>query len=252
MYTVRKGKEVPSKIQICLFAIYFIILMVLIFNLFGLVNFYAHANNGNTQSNSTVVPYTIDWQNQPGIPFSIANGSTYQFFDIHLVIISDSNFAQNTNITIYAYGTMSASFSNSSLEGIQISYDGAIPYPQSGGYSAGPYLDLTVNPNGHGGIVINKTVYIISKPISVTWAFASGPHYPTITIQYWDEGTLSQQFSSAPIMIQSSQPNQTIQENKDTTEQIATNWVIGSAFIAIVEAVYLRYPKKKRIEVPLK
>jgi hypothetical protein len=241
-----KFSNLPSKMQIGLFIIYGAILVVLLFNLIGLVNFYPHPK---TESISTPVYYTLDWQNQPGTPFTVTNSSTYQFFDIHLVLISDSNFTQNSNITLYAYGTMSQSFMNNSLAYIQISYDGAIPYPPTGGYSAGPNLDLTIDPNGRGGLAFDHTVYVIAEPIFITWAFAGGPHYPTLSIQYWNGGNITQEFSSAPIMVQVPQPSQ---PSHDTSDQIGANWLIGSTFIAIIEVIYLRFPRKKNIQVPLK
>jgi hypothetical protein len=135
---MKKYSNLPSSTQISLFILYGTILVVLLLNLIGIVNFYHHPK---TEFISNPVYYTLDWQNQPGTPFTITNMSTYQFFDIHLVVISTSNFTQNSNITLYAYGTTSQSFMNNSLANLLISYDGTIPYPPSEGYSAGPSLE---------------------------------------------------------------------------------------------------------------
>lgn len=243
-----------SKTQIVLFIIYTCIFAVLLLNLIGAINFYAHPENVSSKQKRdyTTVYYTLDWQNQPGIPFTITNMSTYQFFDIHLVLISAFNFTQNSNITISAYGSMSSSLINTSLANIRIEYDGANPYPPNLSSIGGVGLILDVVPNGTAyipGIALGDTVHVTSEPESMTWAFAGGPHYPTLSIQYWSGGNIIQEFSSAPIMIQASQPSQ---PSQDTPEQIAGNWVIGSIFIAIAEVIYLRFPRKKTAYVPLK
>jgi hypothetical protein len=243
-----KYSKLPSKMQIGLFIIYTAILVILLLNLFGVISFYSHSN---PKPVSNTVYYTLDWQNQPGTPFTITDLSTYQFLDIHLILFSDSNFTQNNNITLSAYGTMSESLINSSLAYIRLSYNGAIPYPPEMGYSGGPYFDLTVVPNGTSfipGLAFGDTVHVTGKATSITWAFAGGPHYPTLSIQYWSGSNITQEFSSAPIMVQASQ---TPQPTQDTLEQIALNWAIGGTFIAITEVIYLRFPRKT-IHVPLK
>lgn len=234
-----------SKTQLILFIIYAAVLVILLLNLFRIIDFYDHSIS---ESNSETVYYTLDWQNQAGTPFSITDLSTYQFFDIHLEITSDFGFAQNTNITLFAYGTMSESFFNSSLAYIQISYDGAIAYPSNQGYIAGPHLRLEIWPEGRGGIALGDTVYVISEPISITWAFSGGPHYPTVNIDYWNGGSLNEKFLSAPVTIVPPPPSQPLH---DTPEQIALSWGIGSAFVVIAEVIYLRYPRKEH-HVPLK
>jgi hypothetical protein len=164
-------------------------------------------------SNCTLF-YALNWQNQAGEPFTISNLATYQFISLYLEIISDTNFTKNTNATIYAYGAMSQSLDNQSLAYMKLSYDGAIPYPTNVAGITDVSLLLDPIPlENLNHMDINEygpTVGIESTPISMTWAFAGQTHYPTLEIQYYNGGNITKQYTDAPIVIKSEQPNITI------------------------------------------
>lgn len=157
-----------------------------------------------------IVPYSLQWQNQKGQPFSgCLTCPNYLWLNIDITLISYSNFTQNSNITMYAFGTMSKYLVNSSLASITVTYDGAVPYlPNQIGYTGAYGLILDVVPNGTVPMdyAFGPTVSLLARPIYITWRFAGGPHYPTLDIHYWSGQEITQEFRNAPVMIQLPQP----------------------------------------------
>jgi hypothetical protein len=148
---------------------------------------------------------------------------------------------------MYAQGTMSKALANSSLAYIAVTYDGAVAYtPNQIAYSGEYGINLNVVPNGTFAMdyVLGPTVSILGEPVNITWRFAGGPHYPTLDIHYWTGEDITHQFTNAPLMIQSSPTQPPSQPTSDTPDEKGANWVIGSSIIAVVEVMYLRFPRK--------
>ena len=215
--------------------------MFLLLNTFGIVSIWYRPSNSAATTNPTVVSYSLQWQNQNGTPFTITDISSYQFINIDLSLSSYSNFTQNDLITMNAQGTMSQSLANSSLAYIEVIYDGAIPYPANGGFTGAYGLGLNVVPNGTGSYAFGPTVGLHAEPKNITWAFTGGPHFPTLDLHYWNGEDITKEYTGAPIMVQASLPSP---PTHDTPELIAVNWVIGGTIIVIIEAIYLRFPRK--------
>jgi hypothetical protein len=165
-------------------------------------------------ASTTQKTYTLYWQNGQSQEGSIIQGYNFQFIWLDITILSDSDFAPNSNITIYGQGSMSGSLLNSSLISGIVSFDGAMPYPPMEGSHLG-FNTLSireVTPNDKpftAPIGTDDSVHIIADPVSVTWA-SGGTHYPTLDFEYWDGGSINKQFLDAPIVIKSDQPNITV------------------------------------------
>ncbi len=254
--TIRRNQTIydkfRSKTQMALFFIFAIVLLFLILETFGIVSPWTWATSNNskqTAPRSQSATYALQWQNQNGAPFTWGNMSGYQWINIDLSLVSDSNFAQETDIVLKAYGTMSQSLSNNSLAYIRVVYDGAVPYLGNESAYAGSYgLDLTVVRNGTVPMdyAIGPTISLLAAPTHITWKFPSGPHYPTLQFHYWNGHEITKTFESAPVIIQAQQPAPPILPIHDTPEQIGVSWTIGGAAIFIVQAAYLMFPRKPR------
>lgn len=121
----------------------------------------------------TVIYYTLAWQNQPG-PFGyVTDSDTYQYINFELAIISDSDFEASSNITMLADGEISQSLVNDSLAGIQLVYDGAIPYPSEQGFIGTASLTLNVNKTVTTGSFAVGDIYgVFARPTSFGWLFS--------------------------------------------------------------------------------
>jgi hypothetical protein len=231
--------------------------VISLFILIGTINFFPQPSKIiPVKSNPTTISYTLAWQNQPGTTFSELNPATYQYVVIYLTIISASNFAPNSNITLSAYGTLSASFDNSSLFYIQLSYDGAVQYPQETGSGNPMYLSIVNSSSLVGGATVGVPPYLslIGGPISIQYPFAGGPHYPSLLILYTNGNNLNQEFLNAPITITpqtTPTPQPSSQNQSLTIDILLLFWTIVAVILALLWEIYHTLPKKPA-NVPLK
>jgi len=274
--TAKKAGESPSNVNahLGLFLFYVAIIVFCMLSTVGILNPWTWATQANVQVSTTSnfssnsgnyspsthsVQYDLQWQNQPGIPFTIQNLATYQYIDIELNLTGSQNFTAESSVRMSAIGAMSASLNNSNLAYISLAYPSAVAYPSANGFSQSPYgLELTVVSNetdtGYHGYDFGSIVKLVANPVNVTWQFIGGPYYPTLDLHYWNGHDINQTFTSAPVQIVSKAtssgniiiifPNQIpIKQTHDTPDEIGVTWGIGIAIIIAAETLYIRRPK---------
>lgn len=70
------------------------------------------------------------------------------------------------------------------------------------------------------------------------------PHYPTLTIQYWNGNNLTKQFINAPIEIKPEKNSPSTIDSTNLLTGLGLIWGLGASIIVVMDIIYRQIPSK--------